>query len=246
MARLLGNRWVVVVIGVLVLIAGGYFYFNAIVPTYTQLDGTIAEYKEFTRNGQYNRNELMLTGDNRIFTLNKNDFHPALPEEVTLNAKVTVWYLSPGDKNTVYAITLFDNNGENPQKHTTDCYDDPQSFQRNNQLFGVAVAGIGALVLLIGLLWPLFPWGRNRNRRRHSRTAISLARQAARVPAFNANHLVRANAKSAAISLYSSGLRDFASARARFSATRKRTILVIRSSGSGWSRGNCTAPFETV
>jgi hypothetical protein len=114
------------------------------------------------RSNVYNRNELKLNGDDRIFTLNKNDFHPALPDEVIKDGKVTIWYLSPGDKNTVYAITLYDDNGQNPQKHTTDYYDDPQSFQRGNQLLGLGVAGLGAVVLLIGLLWPLFPWGRKR------------------------------------------------------------------------------------
>jgi hypothetical protein len=38
-------------------------------------------------------------------------------------------------------------------------------------------------------------------------------------------------------------LRDFAAALARFSATRKRTIRSIKSSGNGWSMGNCTEPF---
>ena len=36
----------------------------------------------------------------------------------------------------------------------------PEKFQRDNQLLGVAIAGAGMLALLIGLLWPLLPWGR--------------------------------------------------------------------------------------
>ncbi len=41
-------------------------------------------------------------------------------------------------------------------------------------------------------------------------------------------------------------LRAFASAAAKFSATLKRTILATKSSGKGWSRGNCTEPLAPL
>ena len=38
-----------------------------------------------------------------------------------------------------------DDNDENPHKHTTDYYDHPEKFQRDNQHLGVAIAGAGML-----------------------------------------------------------------------------------------------------
>ncbi len=160
MGRLFANRWTWVVIGALLLLAGGYIYFSAIAPTYTQRDGAIATYAEYTRANVYDRNELTLQGDDRVYVLHKDDFSPPLPDKFFTDGKVTIWYVdSSSDKDTIYAITLFDDNDENPQKHTTDYYDHPEKFQRDNQLLGVAIAGAGMLALLIGLLWPLLPWG---------------------------------------------------------------------------------------
>ncbi len=81
---------------------------------------------------------------------------PPLPDKFFRDGKVTIWYVdSSTDKDTIYAITLFDDNDENPQKHTTDYYDHPEKLERDNQLLGVAIAGAGMLALLIGLLCAL-------------------------------------------------------------------------------------------
>ena len=87
MGRLFGNRWTWVVIGALLLLAGGYVDFSAIAPTYTQRDGTIASYGEYTRANVYDRNELTLQGDDRVFVLHKNDSRPRCPMSSSGTAK---------------------------------------------------------------------------------------------------------------------------------------------------------------
>jgi len=126
-----------------------------------QIDGTIASYKEFTNSdNSYVRNELKLTGDDRTFTLDKQQFHPKLPEEVFKDGNASVW-VDQGN-TTVIAMTLYDENDQNPTKYTTDTYDDPDTALRNNYVTGGAIGAIGLLVLAVGLTWPLFPWGRKK------------------------------------------------------------------------------------
>jgi hypothetical protein len=82
---------------------------------------------------------------------------------VNANGKVIVWSDTETGQSTVYAITLYDKNDENPQQYTTNYYDHPGSFQTDNQRLGGVIAGLGLLALLNGLFWPLLPWGRKRD-----------------------------------------------------------------------------------
>ena len=77
-----------------------------------QVDGTIADYQEFTSAGSYDHNELKLTGDERTFRLNKALFHPALPDELVREGVVRLW-VDEGSEFVV-AITLYDENGGEP------------------------------------------------------------------------------------------------------------------------------------
>ncbi|HEY7092584.1 MAG TPA: hypothetical protein VH393_05365 [Ktedonobacterales bacterium] len=60
---LFGTRWGWLILGVIGLAVGGYFFFLTQPFTFEQTSGTIADYTEVTRNGVYDRNELRLTGD---------------------------------------------------------------------------------------------------------------------------------------------------------------------------------------
>lgn len=125
------------------------------------LSGTITSYKEYTTSsGNYDRNELQLTGDSRTFFVTKTDFHPALPESVFRNGKVDIWY---DDGSTrVLALSLYDENDANPTKYTTDVYDHPDREISNAQGFSYILGGIGLVPLLIGFLFPLMPWNKKK------------------------------------------------------------------------------------
>jgi hypothetical protein len=123
-----------------------------------QVDGTIADYQEITSAGSYDHNELKLTGDERDFRLNKKLFHPALPDEVVREGRVSLW-VDEGSEFVV-AITLYDEHDANPVQHTTDLYDNPDSNRQGSYIVTGIIGGFGVLCLLVGLAWPLFPWGR--------------------------------------------------------------------------------------
>jgi hypothetical protein len=79
---------------------------------------------------------------------------------VVEDGKVVVWSDNGSGTRTIYAITLYDRNDENPQQYTTNYFNHPESFQENNQRGGVFFGVLGLLALLNGLFWPLLPWGR--------------------------------------------------------------------------------------
>ena len=125
-----------------------------------QVDGTIADYEEITSAGSYDHNELKLIGDERTFRLNKALFHPALPDEVVREGMVSLW-VDEGSEFVV-AITLYDENDANPIQHTTDLYDNPDSNLQGSYIITGIIGGFSVLCLLVGLAWPLLPWGRKR------------------------------------------------------------------------------------
>jgi hypothetical protein len=125
-----------------------------------QVDGTIADYQEITSADSYDHNELKLTGDERTFRLNKTLFHPALPDEVLREGRVSLWV---DDGNTfVVAITLYGEHDATPIQHTTELYDNPDSNRQGSYIVAGLFGGFSALCLLVALAWPLFPWGRKR------------------------------------------------------------------------------------
>jgi hypothetical protein len=160
---LFGTRWGWLLLGVIGLAVGGYFFFATQQLTFEQTSGTIASYQEVTRNGLYDRNELRLTDHTEILTLHKNDFDPELPDQVFHDGKVIVWTNTGTGEKTVYAITLYDESDENPQQYTTKYYEHPDEYQHDNQTLGMVIGGAGMLALLNGLFWPLLPWGRKRD-----------------------------------------------------------------------------------
>jgi hypothetical protein len=158
---LVTRRWGWIVLGLVVLAVGGILTIGTHRVQLTEIDGTIASYKEFTSSdGTYKRNELTLAGDSRTFTLDKTAFHPKLPDTVFKDGKVSVW-VDQGN-TTVLGITLNDENDQNPVKYTTDTYDNPDQALTSSYIIDGVVGGIGLLILAVSLIWPLFPWGRKK------------------------------------------------------------------------------------
>lgn len=158
----LRRRWGWIIAGAIVIIIGGAFFLSAHVLKPVEIDGSISDYKEFTdaSTGAYHRNELTLSGSSTTYTLYKNKFHPALPEQVFDQGTVNIWV---DEGNTeVIAITLYDKNDQNPVKYTTDDYDHPENALGSGRLAGGLIFGGGAIIFAIALAWPLFPWGRKK------------------------------------------------------------------------------------
>ena len=148
---LLRFKWTYLVAGVPGVLLGLYLYASAHPSQAVEVDGTISSYVEHTRNGSYENNSMVLNGDPNTYTLNKNDFHPAVPDEVYADGKVQIWI----DKGTtrIIALTLYDANDENPTIYTTSYYDNPQSEFSDTQAGGIVTGAIGAVLIAIFGIW---------------------------------------------------------------------------------------------
>ncbi len=155
------SRWGWVVLGVVILAIGGILFGSAHRLNPVEIDSTITSYQEITHSdGTYVRNELKLVNDDHTYTLDKTAFHPTLPDSVFQEGRVSVWVDQGGTQ--VFAITLYDQNDQNPVKYTTAAYDDPDTALRSNQTVAGLIGVVGLLALAVGLAWPLFPWGRKK------------------------------------------------------------------------------------
>jgi hypothetical protein len=153
---LLSKPWGWLGIGAVVLGIGGLVFAQAHVTQPVEIDGTFAHYREYTNNGSYDHNEIILNEDSsHSYTLNKNDFHPALPSEVYKDGKVSIW-VDQGTTNVV-AIRLYDQQDQNPTMYTTDVYDHPDHSLQNGHLGGEITAGVGGLLMLVGVAWFFIP-----------------------------------------------------------------------------------------
>lgn len=148
---LLGLKWTYLAVGLLFLGFGVAAYVNARPTSPTEIDGTESSYVEVTYNNQYERNELMLEGNSATYTLDRTSFHPTLPDQVWKHGKIQIWV----DQNStaVIAITLYDENDQNPIKYTTPHYDNPQSGMTDTQREGIAGTVIGTIALGIFGVW---------------------------------------------------------------------------------------------
>ena len=107
-----------------------------------KIDGAISDYIEYTRNGAYDRNELKLANDSSTYTLTKTSFHPALPDSVYRDGRVSIWV--DRGSSTIVAITLYDANDENPVKYTTERFDTPSTQLSSPRTLGIVIAIVGA------------------------------------------------------------------------------------------------------
>jgi len=156
---LLGVKWTYLVGGVLLIGFGLVAYYGARPAEPVEIDGTISDYIETTSHGAYSGNTLQLAGDSTTYMLDKNTFHPTMPDGVWKDGKVQIW-IDRGS-TTIIGITLYDENDEHPIKYTTDHYDNPGSEVSDTQNSGIAGAVIGGALVAIFGAW--FVVGQRRN-----------------------------------------------------------------------------------
>ena len=155
---LLRFKWTYLIAGVLLLGLGLIAYATAHPGQPVEIDGTISDYVEHTSNGAYSDNTLQLTADSTTYTLDKNTFHPNLPDQLYKDGMTQIW-IDQGT-TTIIAITLYDQNDANPIKYTTPHYDNPQSELSDTQGTGIGAAVIGVALIAIFGAW--FVMGRRR------------------------------------------------------------------------------------
>ena len=155
---LLRFKWTYLIAGVIVLGSGLIIYLTAHPSQPVEIDGTESSYVEVTTNNSYTRNELVLANDTTTYELDKNTFHPTLPDSVYKDGKVQIW-VDEGS-TTIIAITLYDGNDENPTKYTTTHYDNPQSELSDTQGSGIFAAVLGIALIAVFGIW--FATGRRR------------------------------------------------------------------------------------
>jgi hypothetical protein len=151
----LGIKWTWLALGLLFLGFGAAAYVTARPTSPVEIDATESSYVEVTYNGQYAHNELMLEGNSATYTLDRTSFHPTLPDQVWKQGKIQIWV----DQNSlaVIAITLYDENDQNPIKYTTPHYDNPQSGMTDAQREGIAGAVIGMIAIGVFGAWFVLP-----------------------------------------------------------------------------------------
>jgi hypothetical protein len=149
--RLLRFKWTYLVVGVVLLLLGIVAYAGARPAHPVEIDGVESSYVEVTKNGNYDRNELKLVGNSTTYTLDKNSFHPTLPDSVWKNGKMQIWV----DQNStaIIAITLYDQQDQNPIKYTTSHYDNPSTATTDAQGGGIVFGVLGAILIGIWGLW---------------------------------------------------------------------------------------------
>jgi len=155
---LLRFKWTYLIAGVIVLGSGLIVYLTAHPSQPVEIDGTEASYVEVTKNNSYERNELTLAGDSNTYTLDKNTFHPTLPDAVYKDGKMQIW-VDQGSTEII-AITLYDVNDANPTEYTTTHYDNPQSELSDTQGSGIFAAVLGIALIAVFGIW--FVVGRRR------------------------------------------------------------------------------------
>ena len=115
--RLLRFKWTYLAVGLVSLGLGLVAYVGARPTHPVEIDGVESSYVEVTKNGNYDHNELKLVGNTTTYTLNKGAFHPTLPDSVWKNGKMQIWV--DQDSTAIIAITLYDEQDQNPIKYTT-------------------------------------------------------------------------------------------------------------------------------
>ncbi|HEY8816803.1 MAG TPA: hypothetical protein VIP57_17115 [Candidatus Dormibacteraeota bacterium] len=148
---LLRFKWTYLFLGVVVLGIGLIDYLGAHPSQPVEIDGAEAYYVEVTNNNSYTRNELKLANDSNTYELDKNTFHPTLPDSVYKGGKIQIWV--DHGSTTIIAITLYDGNDENPTKYTTTHYDNPQSELSDSQGSAIVAAVVGIALIAVFGIW---------------------------------------------------------------------------------------------
>lgn len=163
--NMLTNRLGMFLCGVLALVPGVILVLFANNPMhFVRVDGTVASYVTVANAaGSYDHNELRLADDPQIYKLDDGEYAPAPPHTIATGANVTIW-LDQGHP-WVYAMTIDDESGQPAHRYTTFPFDHPDQNLLYSHIGAGAFLGLGALLMLMSLLWRHLPWRRRRRRK---------------------------------------------------------------------------------
>jgi hypothetical protein len=137
-------------LGVGLMVLGARVYTATQVAHPVEISGAVADFKEVDIEGGYAYNELWLAGDSHVYTFDRRQLHPDLPQRLYQDAPIRIWV----DRGTtqVLALTVSDLLGLNAQTYTSPTYDDPTlpvtQAQRQGVITGVSGGGVAVVVLL--------------------------------------------------------------------------------------------------
>jgi hypothetical protein len=140
-------------LGVSLMLLGTRVYTAAQVAHPVEIAGAIADFKEVDIEGGYAYNELWLADDSHVYTFDRRQLHPELPQRLYQDAPIHIWV----DRGTthVLALTLYDLLGLNSQTYTSPTYDDPTLPVTQAQRQGIISGVSGGGVVVVVLLWLL-------------------------------------------------------------------------------------------
>jgi hypothetical protein len=156
----LGKRWGWIALGAIVIIIGGVVFAGAHVIKPVEVDGQFNSISDYSSNGVYDHSEIKLNGSSTTYTFNKDAMQPAWPGTFVKDGKAVLWV----DQGTtdVVAIQAYDQNDQNGVLYATNNFTHPSDALGSGRTGGEITAGIGVVLLLFGLAWPLFPWGKKK------------------------------------------------------------------------------------
>jgi hypothetical protein len=140
-------------LGVSLMLLGTRVYTAAQVAHPVEITGAVADFKEVDIEGGYAYNELWLADDSHVYTFDRRQLHPDLPQRFFQDAPIQIWV----DRGTthVLALTLYDLLGLNAQTYTSPTYDDPTLPVTQAQRQGIITGVSGGGVIVVVLLWLL-------------------------------------------------------------------------------------------
>ena len=158
------KRWTWLIIGIILAAIGVVTYAGAHVYQPTEVSGTVNKVTDVeSSSGSYDHSEVNIDGDSKTYTFHRNDFTPAIPTTYLQN--VHMWVEDPGS-TTIVALQYYDDQVPDTQatKYTSDLYNHPEHGVTNAHNTGIGFGIFGLPFLLLGLLWPIFPWGKKKQK----------------------------------------------------------------------------------
>jgi hypothetical protein len=150
-------------VGILSLAGIGLVWLiTARVPQIVHVSGIVVSASDHYERGEYDSTRFSLRGDSRSYRLLNDILHPALPSgQPYVEDRVDLW-INPDidwfniDSTEVFAISLAGDRSPDRPARTTWKFDDPSSVPRAEQIAGLTMLGIVALVIGLGAVWEYF------------------------------------------------------------------------------------------
>lgn len=155
--QLLKTRWGVIILAPVAAAVGIIALLFTIPAHYVRIDGTVASYTVIHNAiGQYDHNELRLTGDPAVYKLDDGEYSPAPPDALPAGAPVSIW-VDQGHP-WIMALTVASATGGSPRTYTTFPYDHPDQNLLAGRIIGSLFIVLGFALLIVGLAWERMPW----------------------------------------------------------------------------------------